>query len=273
MRDDPLTALEVELVGAARRRAVPAAASARTPAAGSFTARRRAQLRWRPALGHIGLAAAVLVAVLVAIGAVALIGANNRRVAPAATQATGTATASIGPSSFPARRSISALNYMSRKAPNDNLRFNSIVAQLGLNGYRSAGSTNGNPLMVPGGATITLWDVEAHSSGRPSVDLIAAVAGGRVIARGPSAAVVARGLIGVYGYSSTGVRLVVVVPNKVARVKLSVPGHASLTAIVHHNLATYLVRGQRLVQPIATSYTTWYGRSGKVLRIASPANQ
>jgi len=250
MLDDPLGALEAELVGAARRMAVelsPAPAGLR---------------RLRLSLGAVAAALATALALVVGAGTVVLLGHHGGSRGTGKLAETTTTAVSL-PLALEGR--IGALIGTADVGPADMARTQSVSRQLGFGRYSSFSSTAGE-VKVPGGVRIELWELAARPSGKPAVDLLAAVVGGRVVARATAAQALARGLVFVYGYSASGTRVAVVVPDEVTRVRLLVPGTRPMLAAVHHNVAAFEVAGFRLVRIAAGARVVWYGRDGRVIR-------
>jgi hypothetical protein len=254
MVDDPLTVLETELVAAARRQA--GRASARSHSA--LDARTRGL---RPSIGGAIATVAAVAAAAIAVGAVVLLGGHSREQAPAAQ--THTATASSVPLQI--ERSISALIGNLSASPAGMRASEAVMSQLGLGRYTTATYTTG-AVTAPGRVKIVLWEVATQPAGQSEVDVLAAVVRGRVLAQAPASQVSRRGLLLIYGYTKFATRVAVIVPNRVARVRLTVARLGSLVAGVHRNIAAFAVNGFGLVRIQSMSRITWYSRNGQVLR-------
>lgn len=247
MVDDPLGALGAELVGAARRMALgPTPVGVR---------------RLRSSVGGV---AAALAALIVGVGAVVLLGhggGSGRTGGPSGT--TSAEVAAPVPLTLEGR--MNALIGTGDVGPAHTRPTQSVSWQLGFRGDSTFTSTAG-AVVVSGGVRIELWELAARPSGKPPIDILAAVMGGRVIARARAPRVLGHGLVFVYGYTSAGARVAVVVPNDVVRVRLLVPGARSMLAAVHHNIAAFEVKGSRPVRITGGARVIWYGRKGEVIR-------
>jgi hypothetical protein len=146
----------------------------------------------------------------------------------------------------------------------------SVFRQLRLGRYPREAFTAG-AVTVPGDVRIELWEVAALGAVGADHDQLVAVVAGRVIARAPAPQVRSRGLLLAYGQSSSDTRVAVVVPNRVARVGLSVSGGPSMLAPVHRNMAAFDVPGFRLVRILGGSEVVWYAPNGRVLKRISPS--
>jgi hypothetical protein len=246
MYDDPIGALEAELVAAARRRSAAAHGG-----------------RWRPTAGGVIAAAAAVLAAVVAVGAVALLGRHGggagRSGAPAHTY---TATAKATPGTLHIERFVSSL----LGEPPSLALSTSVEHQLGLNRYNASEFVTG-VVTVPGGVRIRLWEFGVKPAHAASIDELVATVSGRVVARATAAQIRRRGLLLVYGYTSSGSRVAVLVPNDVAAVRLKPPREL---AFVHHNLATFRLHGFRLVRSLGGAEIVWYGRHEHVLQRIGP---
>jgi hypothetical protein len=257
MYDDPIGALEAELLAAARRRAH------RTRRARSWS------------VGGVLTAAAAVGALIVAIGAVALLGRHGggaNRVGSSRTVTSRSITfrsvVSVGGSSaLTLEGSFHALiGTVADGSPAGAELTQSVFRQLGLARYPREAFTAG-AVKVPGNVRIELWEVVALGSAGADHDQLVAVVAGRVVARAPAAQVRRRGLLLAYGQSRSGTRVAVVVPNRVARVELSVSGGPSMLAPVRHNIATFELRVLTLVR---STRLTWYGRNGRGDVVVAP---
>jgi hypothetical protein len=253
MRDDPLGALELELVAAGRRRALGA---------------QRAW--WRPTAGGLIAAAAAVAALVVAVGAVVLLGhhgGSGRAGGPAPT------TTSISYESVPLELEgrFSALIGTADVGPANMLTTEAVMRQV-LGSRDLSATTTAGVVSLPGQARVELWEVATRPSGEPAIDVLAAVVGRKVIARAPAARVLTRGLVFVYGRTASAMRVAVVVPNEVVRVRLLVPGVPSTLAPVHRNVAVFEVETSRLVPITTRAHIIWYSREGRVIRRIGPVS-
>jgi hypothetical protein len=252
MYDDPIGALEAELVGAARRQA------------GLDGGR-----RW-PALGTALTAAAAGVALIVAVGAVALLGHHGggagRAGAPTRTGTlvpVHTATAQSKPGTLHIQRFVTALLGTTDPSP---ALTSSVEQQLGLDKYDSNEFVTGT-VRVPSGGRLELWEFGVKPAHGKDIDQLAVSVNGRVLSRAPAAQVRRRGLALVYAYPASGIRLAVIVPNEVRTVRLT-ETHA--LALVHHNVATFQLRDARRVSALGGFRVVWYGANGQVLGRIGP---
>jgi hypothetical protein len=204
-------------------------------------------------------AAAASVAVLVAVGAVALLGRHDGRSSAAQTR---TAVAEANPGTLHIQRYVSALL---GGTPSPALSAG-VERQLGLDRYNASEFVTG-VVRVQGGVRIRLWEFGVKPARGARIDELAATVDGRVIARATAAQIRRRGLLLVYGYTSSGSRVAVLVPNDVAAVRLKPPREL---AFVHHNLATFRLHGFRLVRILGGTQIVWYGRHGKLLQRIGP---
>jgi hypothetical protein len=241
MYDDPLAVLEAQLVAAARRRA----ASARRG--------------WRPSFGAALTAAAASVAVLVAVGAVALLGRHDGRSSAAQTR---TAVAEANPGTLHIQRYVSALL---GGTPSPALSAG-VERQLGLDRYNASEFVTG-VVRVQGGVRIRLWEFGVKPARGARIDELAATVDGRVIARASAAQVRRRGLSLIYAGPASGLRLAVVVPNQVVAVGLS---RAHALAPVYHNVATFHLRTARPLAALGGLTLVWYGPNGRILERIGP---
>jgi hypothetical protein len=254
MRDDPLGALELELVAAARRRALGTRGW------------------WRPTVGGLTAAAAAMVALVVAVGAVVLLGhhgGSERTGGSTRTTTIGTYTGTYESVPLALEGRLSALIGTADVGPAHMRTTEAVMRQVLGPGDISATTTAG-VVSLPGQVRVELWEVARRPNGEPQIDVLAAVVRGRVIARAPAARVLARGLVFVYGYTASATRVAVVVPNGVMRVRLSVSGVRSTLAPVHRNVAAFEVESFQLVQITTRARVIWYGREGKVIRRVGP---
>lgn len=253
MRDDPLSVLEAELVGAARRMA----AGVGRPPVGVR--------RLRSSLGAVAAALAAAVALVVGAGAVVLLGHHGGSAGSGEPAQT---TTEVGqPAPLLLERRVRALIGDDEASPAEMRLAQSVSQQAGFGGYSSFSSTTG-AVTAPGGVRIELWELAARPTGKPPTNVLAAVVRGRVVGRVTAAQALTRGLVFVYGYTPSGTRVAVVVPNEVSRVRLRVPGGRSMLAAVHDNIAAFEVTGFRLVRITAGARIIWYEGNGRVPRLA-----
>jgi hypothetical protein len=253
MRDDPLGALELELVAAGRRRALGA---------------QRAW--WRPTAGGVIAAVAAVAALVVAVGAVVLLGHHG---GSGRAGGSGPRTTSISSESVPLELEgrLSAPIGTADVGP-ANMRTTEAVMRQVLGSRDLSATITAGVVSLPGQARVELWEVATRPSGEPATDVLAAVVGGKVIARGAAARVLTRGLVFVYGRTASAMRVAVVVPDEVVRVRLLVPGARSTLAPVHRNVAAFEVETSRLVPVTTRAHVIWYGREGQVIRRIGPVS-
>jgi hypothetical protein len=282
MVEDPIELLERELVAAAERRA-SAAALAPAPAARSTGAagaggHGRSLRRARHRLGLAAGVLAVLVPLAIALGALALLrgGGTGARRHAASSAAVPSLTQILGVLRRP--------QVGPRVPPPLAAAIGKAVRMRGLTLERRL--IRGVPVSArsPRARPTELWSTRAElvvARGRGSSLLAVFDAPTGWFADVPPPAYLGQfetarelersGLVAVVRSSTlSGSAVIVVVPDGVARVAFTVPGQRPLTALVHENLAGFLVAGVRFVEHPNDYRMTWYAAGGRVIRRVGP---
>jgi hypothetical protein len=124
---------------------------------------------------------------------------------------------------------------------------------------------------TPWGARIVLAGFITIPAGpRRSVpEMLGALIDGQIGARAPATEIRRRGLVAYFGiWRRGGVHMVVVIPDRVARIVYRIPGHAPIDAVVHHNVATLQINPAPKFPGRAENAATmtWYARDGKLMK-------
>jgi hypothetical protein len=311
MADEPVLALERELVRAAERQALRAAPATADPRGGTSTG-----WRWRPRLGVLAATSFALIPVLVVIGVVIAI-RGNQRGAPAlvlqkpvpslvgelgvlrrpqthgvcgagtarACPETGGPVTAISPplkSLFGVlRRPAASSETPSRTA------LSALQASAALHGATldraQLRSVRVRLWPTARRTTIDLVTVRSPAAGHPQELAVSnyplrGFAAGRIPPPTyfgmpvPLETLASRGLTApLQTDTKTGSDVVVVVPEGIARVVFTAPGQRPISAPVSDNVAGFHVPGRRFALMPIGAQMTWYTADGQVLRQISGA--
>jgi hypothetical protein len=281
MADDPVLALERELVGAAERQALRAAAAVADPRSDidprRGTGARRGtgtRWRWRPRLGVLAATSFALIPVLVVLGVVIAI-RGNRSATPALVlqKPVPTLVSELGVLRGPQTRAAVAPKELRLIAP--------VTRRAGVTVQRPLLRARLVPLTGPGQTHVSRVVELIVGEGTDGQQMLG-VHAVPWAATGPDAAstriaqggefVTAQALsrhglfavLGADGPADTDA--VVVVPDGVRSVELRVPGLSAMFSPVAGNLAGFRIAGQRLVAIEARASMVWYGSGNRVIR-------
>jgi hypothetical protein len=249
MYDDPIGALEAELVAAARRRALGSSGT-----------------RWRPSFGGVMAAAAAAVAIVVALGAVVLLGGHG------GSRSTGAQTAA------PAKPLVQILGVL-RTGQAEPIAVARALRQVDVFGRRLYGHgatisllhSAAVPLAAGAGLLLDVRLAPLRSTPRRAAvgratELLWLYVGRRLTGLANAEQLANQGLLGVERVSHGGVHVALIVPDGVARVQVQVPGERVLAAAVLDNVAQFKVPANRFVMLTVDSRMVWYAADGAVLR-------
>jgi hypothetical protein len=279
-RDDPVAMLERELVAAARRMNATDEPSPRRPTGAHEPASERPGVRGRPGVRPGGLGAGISLAasvlVVLAVGSAFLLtGHSGSKRAASPLQTMVDSLAVLRRPQTPADRDPATLQQIVRIVRSDR----HFTPDLGLMRLAATTPWRARVVLVPFTVTTSVAGTGslrrgARASGaagaKPrweSARNLLVFVRGSLWGAGTAGAIRDHGILArVTFYRSSGMGVVLVVPDGVTKVAFAVPGLRVITAGVKSNVAAFRVPTQRAVLVMSASSVTWFGPGGRVLK-------
>jgi hypothetical protein len=123
---------------------------------------------------------------------------------------------------------------------------------------------------TPWGSSIVLAGFVTVGRGGPGgiPEMVGALVSGEIGPRAPAAAIRQRGDVAYFQVEPRGVRVVIVVPDGVARLAYSAPGIPTVRARVQNNVAAFVIRPRPRAPGLveAEASMVWFGPGGAIIR-------